>query len=322
MDKLNALIPCCGGKDAKLFDKLEMQKLNDETAPQQQQQHKAQHDKEKNASGDGSASSKTAATTTTSTSTSTPTANQQQRHSQPELEHHGLVAAGAAHGTVARSPRPLSEANNCEAAIEAPKFAANGDAGMPDNKRASSNSNSQDTASAGSGSSSGAGTGSSSASANGGERKRMLPKHQRPLTRYLPIFSPDLNLRHHIETAGHQIDLCPHVFVDAHSCRGYLHKLGATFHAWSRRWFVLDRQRSALIYYSDKSERKPRGGAYFATIDEVYLDHLNASKSGRPHCTFIVKTKKRSYNLQAASDAAARIWIDAIITGAQGNLDY
>lgn len=44
----------------------------------------------------------------------------------------------------------------------------------------------------------------------------------------------------------------------------YLHKLGATFHAWSRRWFVLDRQRSALIYYSDKSERKPRGGAYFA----------------------------------------------------------
>lgn len=131
-----------------------------------------------------------------------------------------MVAAGAAHGTVARSPRPLSEANNCEAAIEAPKFAANGDAGMPDNKRASSNSNSQDTASAGSGSSSGAGTGSSSASANGGERKRMLPKHQRPLTRYLPIFSPDLNLRHHIETAGHQIDLCPHVFVDAHSCRG------------------------------------------------------------------------------------------------------
>lgn len=58
------------------------------------------------------------------------------------------------------------------------------------------------------------------------------------------------------------------------------------------------------------------------TIDEVYLDHLNISKSGRPHCTLIVKTKKRSYQLLAASDAAARIWIDAIITGAQGNLDY
>lgn len=129
----------------------------------------------------------------------------------------------------------------------------------------------------------------------------------------------------------------------------YLHKLGATFHGWSRRWFLFDRQKMAFIYFADKSERKPRGGAYFSvyifryirywpllyrlfnnifayahqqTIDEVYLDHMNTSKSGRPHCTFIVKTKKRSYHLQAASDAAARIWIDAVITGAQGNIDY
>lgn len=50
--------------------------------------------------------------------------------------------------------------------------------------------------------------------------RRGLAKHQRPLTRYLPIFSPDLNLRQHIETAGHQIQLCPHVIIDAHSCKG------------------------------------------------------------------------------------------------------
>lgn len=56
-------------------------------------------------------------------------------------------------------------------------------------------------------------------------------------------------------------------------------------------------------------------------IDEVYPDHLNATKSNRPRSTFIVKTKKRLYHLQAPSDAAARIWIDAIITGAQGNLN-
>lgn len=147
-------------------------------------------------------------------------------------------------------------------------------------------------------------------------------KQQRPLTRYLPIFAEDLDLKQHIESAGHPISLCPHVFLDAHSCRGYLHKLGSTFHTWSKRWFVLDRQRCALIYYADKSERKPRGGAYFSSIDEVYMDHLNVSKSSRPHATFIVKTKKRSYFLQAASDTAARIWIDAIITGAQGNIDY
>ncbi|XP_030378728.1 pleckstrin homology-like domain family B member 1 isoform X1 [Scaptodrosophila lebanonensis] len=296
-----------GGQDAKLFEKVELQKLNVEE-PQQQQQKT--HDKE----NDGGSDSSSPNSNSNNNSSSKRDSNAQ-RHSQPELEHHVVTVSGA---PPARSPRPLSEANNCEA-IEAPKFVAqNGELLMQqsaaDSKRASSNS--QDTTSAGSGSSSAGGGG------GGSDRKRPLPKHQRPLTRYLPNYSLDLNLRDHIETAGHQIDLCPHVFVDAHSCRGYLHKLGATFHAWSRRWFVLDRQRSALIYYSDKSERKPRGGAYFSTIDEVYLDHLNASKSGRPHCTFIVKTKKRSYNLQAASDAAARIWIDAIITGAQGNLDY
>ncbi|XP_017067364.1 pleckstrin homology-like domain family B member 3 isoform X2 [Drosophila eugracilis] len=319
MYRINAMIPCCGGKDAKLFEKTEMQKLNQKPGDTLDEQvQKTGGDKE-NRKSTGSSPTTIAATATTGTT------SQQQRHSQPELEHHAIAlgigggsGGGGGNQMVARSPRPLSEANNCDATIEAPKFGNGMDSSSSpavDNKRASSNS--QDTASAGSGSGN-SGSGGSTAS----ERKRILPKHQRPLTRYLPIFSPDLNLRHHIETAGHQIDLCPHVFVDAHSCRGYLHKLGATFHAWSRRWFVLDRQRSALIYYSDKSERKPRGGAYFATIDEVYLDHLNASKSGRPHCTFIVKTKKRSYNLQAASDSAARIWIDAIITGAQGNLDY
>ncbi|XP_053948299.1 pleckstrin homology-like domain family B member 1 isoform X1 [Anastrepha ludens] len=258
----------------------------------------------------------------------------QQRHSQPEF-----VDTQVRHSR--SSPRPLSEANSelscdlldndhkgtCKSNFELSTASANAaatgnlicsservaSADEVANKRSSINSN--ETTSGGSASGSGSGSAQ-------GERKRALPKHQRPLTRYLPIFSPDLNLRHHIESAGHQIALCPHVFVDAFSCRGYLHKLGATFHGWARRWFVLDRQRSAFIYYADKSERKPRGGAYFSTIDEVYLDHLNASKSGRPHCTFIVKTKKRSYHLQAASDAAARIWIDAIITGAQGNLDY
>lgn len=50
--------------------------------------------------------------------------------------------------------------------------------------------------------------------------KRHLPKHQRPLTRYLPIMSSELDLRQHIETAGHQVTLCPHVFVDSYSCRG------------------------------------------------------------------------------------------------------
>lgn len=52
-------------------------------------------------------------------------------------------------------------------------------------------------------------------------QRRCLPKHQRPLTRYLPIMSADLDLRLHIESAGHQVTLCPHVIIDSFSCRGY-----------------------------------------------------------------------------------------------------
>ncbi|CAO1434242.1 unnamed protein product [Diamesa serratosioi] len=147
--------------------------------------------------------------------------------------------------------------------------------------------------------------------------KRTTPKHQRPLTRYLPILSQELNLRQHIETAGHQLQLCPYIFINDTSCRGYLNKMGAKFGGWSKRWFVFDRERSVMLYFSDKSEKKPRGGAYFASIMEVYLDHTN-TKTGR-FCIFVVKTKGRIYHLQAQSAATARIWIDVFITGAQGS---
>lgn len=151
---------------------------------------------------------------------------------------------------------------------------------------------------------------------------KQAAKHQRPLTRYLPTTSFNFDLRYHIESAGHQIALCPYVFVDRCSCKGYLHKLGATFKGWSKRWFVLDRIQQAFVYYADKTEKRARGGAYFSAIEEVYLDHLNVSKSDRPNCTFVIKTKKRMYQLQAASSATARIWIDSIMTGALGNNDF
>ncbi|CAG9572643.1 unnamed protein product [Danaus chrysippus] len=145
---------------------------------------------------------------------------------------------------------------------------------------------------------------------------------RRPLTRYLPVDREDFDLRTHVESAGHQIELCPYVSVSSSSCRGYLHKLGAKFHTWSKRWFVFDRESKTFVYYWDKSERKPRGGAYFQVIEEVYLDHGNTSKSPSPQTTFIVKTKQRRYYLMAPSGEAARIWIDVIFTGAQGYTEY
>ncbi|XP_068624376.1 pleckstrin homology-like domain family B member 1 isoform X2 [Battus philenor] len=145
---------------------------------------------------------------------------------------------------------------------------------------------------------------------------------QRPLTRYLPVDRDDFDLRRHVESAGHQIELCPYVTVNSTTCRGYLHKLGAKFHTWSKRWFVFDRETKTFVYYWDKSEKKPRGGAYFQVIEEVYLDHGNTSKSPNPQTTFIVKTRQRRYYLMAPSGEAARIWIDVIFTGAQGYTEY
>ncbi|KAL0273806.1 UNVERIFIED_CONTAM: hypothetical protein PYX00_006393 [Menopon gallinae] len=145
---------------------------------------------------------------------------------------------------------------------------------------------------------------------------------QRPLTRYLPIRSETLNLRQHIESAGHQVDLCQYVTIDATSCRGFLHKLGGKFHHWNKRWFVFDRTRRTLLYYADKSEKKQRGGTYFQAIEEVYVDHLNSVKSPQPHLTFVIKTHERTYHLMAPSPEAMRIWVDVIFTGAEGYQEF
>lgn len=99
-------------------------------------------------------------------------------------------------------------------------------------------------------------------------------------------------------------------FFAATSCRGYLNKVGAkplfSNLRVNNRWWVFDRERQMLVYYSDKNEKKPRGGAYFNAITDVYFDH-SATKNNR---TFIVKTKNRSYILQAPSQQSCSIWID------------
>ena len=109
-----------------------------------------------------------------------------------------------------------------------------------------------------------------------------------------------MDLRTHIETAGHQLELAyPSVIVDSLTCRGYLHKLGSAassgpgkrpgysggggshgianvghgkfgvstlgigHSAWKKRWFVFDRSKKTLVYYADKNESKAKGGVYF-----------------------------------------------------------
>ncbi|XP_025154972.1 uncharacterized protein LOC105187474 isoform X2 [Harpegnathos saltator] len=153
-------------------------------------------------------------------------------------------------------------------------------------------------------------------------KHREKAKLQRPLTRYLPIKSESLDLRHHIETAGHQLPLIYDVTIDTTSCSGYLSKMSKRFHHWNKRWFVFDRKRKMLSYYSDNTSRKTRGVIYFQSIEEVYVDHMNTVKSPQPSLTFIVKTSTRLYHLMAPSPEAMRVWVDVVFTGAEGYHEF
>ncbi|XP_051668292.1 pleckstrin homology-like domain family B member 1 isoform X7 [Manacus candei] len=145
----------------------------------------------------------------------------------------------------------------------------------------------------------------------------------RPLTRYLPIRKEDFNLRLHIESSGHSVDTCYHVILTEKMCKGYLVKMGGKIKSWKKRWFVFDRMKRTLSYYMDKHETKLKGVIYFQAIEEVYYDHLrSAAKSPNPALTFCVKTHDRLYYMVAPSAEAMRIWMDVIVTGAEGYTQF
>lgn len=145
----------------------------------------------------------------------------------------------------------------------------------------------------------------------------------RPLTRYLPIRKEDFDLRSHIESSGHNLEICYQVTMTEKMCKGYLTKMGGKIKSWRKRWFVFDRMKRTLSYYVDKHESKLKGVIYFQAIEEVYYDHLrSASKSPNPSLTFCVKTHDRLYFMVAPTPEAMRIWMDVIVTGAEGYTQF
>lgn len=106
------------------------------------------------------------------------------------------------------------------------------------------------------------------------------------------------------------------------------------------------------MFSADKHEAKLKGVIYFQAIEEVYYDHLkNAHKvrvcihlrkfqsaafncglspvtlsslpqSPNPSLTFSVKTHDRVYYMVAPSPEAMRIWMDVIVTGAEGYTQF
>ncbi|CAM4552212.1 unnamed protein product [Leuciscus chuanchicus] len=82
-----------------------------------------------------------------------------------------------------------------------------------------------------------------------------------------------------------------------------------------------------------KHESKLKGVIYFQAIEEVYYDHLrsatkkgffnlNLTNSPNPSLTFCVKTHDRLYFMVAPSAEAMRIWMDVIVTGAEGYTQF
>ncbi|XP_032389936.1 pleckstrin homology-like domain family B member 2 isoform X1 [Etheostoma spectabile] len=159
------------------------------------------------------------------------------------------------------------------------------------------------------------------------EREVKLREKQRSqsrlLTRYLPVRKDDFDLHGHIEAAGHNPDGCFHLAITDKTCRGFLVKMGGKIKTWKKRWFVFDQNRRTLTYYADKHETKMKGVIYFQAIEEVYYDHLkSAHKSPNPSLTFSVKTHDRVYYMVAPSPEAMRIWMDVMVTGAEGHMHF
>uniref|UniRef100_A0A8C2HYX5 Pleckstrin homology-like domain family B member 1 n=1 Tax=Cyprinus carpio TaxID=7962 RepID=A0A8C2HYX5_CYPCA len=155
----------------------------------------------------------------------------------------------------------------------------------------------------------------------------------RPMTRYLPIRKEEFDLRSHIESSGHSVDMCYHVILTEKMCKGYLVKKGGNIKSCKKRWFVFDRLKRTFSYYADKHESKLKGVIYFQAIEEVYYDHLrsatkkgffnlNLTNSPNPSLTFCVKTHDRLYYMVAPSAEAMRIWMDVIVTGAEGYTQF
>ncbi|KAM3874795.1 pleckstrin homology-like domain family B member 1 [Diretmus argenteus] len=155
----------------------------------------------------------------------------------------------------------------------------------------------------------------------------------RPMTRYLPIRKEEFDLRTHVESSGHNVETCYHVILTEKMCKGYLVKMGGKIKSWKKRWFVFDRLKRTFCYYVDKHETKLKGVIYFQAIEEVYYDHLrsatkkgffnlNLTSSPNPSLTFCVKTHDRLYYMVAPSAEAMRIWMDVIVTGAEGYTQF
>jgi len=165
------------------------------------------------------------------------------------------------------------------------------------------------------------------------ERSSSIPK-SRPLTRYLPIREnaqleeKDFNLKLHIEAGGHVLSSCKDLTISATNISGYLNKKSSkSLGRWNKRWFSFDRISKTLTYYASRRSTKARGIIFFKQIQDCYPDHGSFKRFSRvskydQNTTFCVKCTHKTFYLSAEMNESMRIWVVAIMTGAEGSQSY
>uniref|UniRef100_A0A8C2XB43 Pleckstrin homology like domain family B member 1 n=1 Tax=Cyclopterus lumpus TaxID=8103 RepID=A0A8C2XB43_CYCLU len=152
------------------------------------------------------------------------------------------------------------------------------------------------------------------------EEVKMREKHfsqARPMTRYLPNRKEGFDLRAHVESSGHSIDTCPFVILTEKMCKGHLVKMGGKIKSWKKLCcFVFLNLTSTSSYFALCYRETNRCSLKSLPLLPVILQSPN------PSLTFCVKTHDRLYYMVAPSPEAMRIWMDVIVTGAEGYTQF
>lgn len=149
-------------------------------------------------------------------------------------------------------------------------------------------------------------------------------KENRPLTRYLPNTSSQLDLKLHLESLGHSASFLHQLILTSTSMRGTLTKLASRkkrrpWKRWQNRWILFDRHTRSIQWFNDKHEKRSNGVIFFPDIQDVFIDHTNKHKAPKKSIGIVIIASSRRLVLSAKTPELARIWVDAIVTGCEGN---
>jgi hypothetical protein len=86
----------------------------------------------------------------------------------------------------------------------------------------------------------------------------------------------------------------------------------------SSRKFILETFEVNFLFSNEK-EKKPNGVIFFPEISDVFIDHGNKFKVPNRRIRIVITTSSRRLVLAAKSSELARVWVDAIVTGCEGN---